>query len=53
MLHPSDPGQDVVLPSVDLTLTAERLWDEVPLVEPTPPPVEKDGTTPSAPSAGG
>lgn len=53
VLHPYDPGQDVVLRSVDLTLTAERLWDEVPLVEPTPPPVEKDGTTPSAPSAGG
>lgn len=52
VLHPYDPGQDVVLRSVDLTLTAERLWDEVPAVEPTPPPTEKDGP-PVAPHAGG
>lgn len=51
VLHPYEPGQDVVLRSVDLTVTAERLWDEVPPVEPTPPPTEKDA--PAGPHAGG
>jgi Uma2 family endonuclease len=29
-LHPSAPGEDVSLTSVDLTVTAAQLWDEVP-----------------------
>lgn len=52
VLNPYEPGQDVVLLSVDLTLTAERLWDEVPAVDPTPPPVEQDVDTPAPPHAG-
>lgn len=35
VLHPYDAGQDVELRSVHLTLTAERLWDEVPSLEAT------------------
>ena len=31
VLHPSEPGVSVMLKSVDLELTAELLWDEVPL----------------------
>jgi Uma2 family endonuclease len=33
VLHPFERAQDVRLESVDLTLTAAVLWDEVPVVE--------------------
>lgn len=36
VLHPSEPGDDVVLASVDLRIAAATLWAEVPEVEATP-----------------
>ena len=36
VLHPFDQTQDVRLESVDMNLTAEALWDEVPIVEGKP-----------------
>ena len=38
VLHPVEPGQPLKLASVELVVTAETLWDEVP------PPDESPGS---------
>lgn len=44
VLHPSEPGFSVLLTSVDLELTADVLWDEVPLPTANAPASDQSAT---------